>query len=72
MSMSDCGGDFTGDATRTAMQLLSAHVPQTLLQDLALPNPHSQELFQTETGDLGWLSALVGELQSAPDHAETA
>lgn len=47
------------DGTSLAMRLLSAHVPLTLLLDLAVPEPHSSELYRTEIGDHSWLSHLL-------------
>jgi hypothetical protein len=44
------------DEVDTILALLGAHVPLTLLLDLATP-VHSVEMYQAETGDAGWLVA---------------
>lgn len=59
------------DGTSMAMRLLSAHVPLTLLLDLALPEPRSSELYRTETGDHSWLSDLL-RAPGQGGHATTA
>lgn len=65
-------GETSDDPAGAAMQLLSAHVPLSLLLDLSGPSPHSRELFATEAADLGWLPSLCAERRAAPGQAETA
>ena len=43
------------DAQHSAEALLQAHVPLTLLIDLASADPHSEELFAEEGGCLDWI-----------------
>lgn len=45
------------DAPHTAEALLQAHVPLTLLIDLASADPHSDELFAEEGGCFDWIPA---------------
>jgi len=46
------------DAVDTAMELLAAGIPLTLLLDLATP-VHSAELYSSEAGSADWLYAGV-------------
>lgn len=45
------------DAHNSAEALLQAHVPLTLLIDLASADPHSEELFAEEGGCFDWIPA---------------
>lgn len=50
------------DADRQGMELLAAHVPLTLLLDLAVPRPESREILLDErpsADELAWLTAAV-------------
>jgi hypothetical protein len=48
----------THDEMTTALELLSAGVPLTLLLDLATP-VHSREIYSFEAGEADWLFAGV-------------
>jgi hypothetical protein len=46
--------------TSTAMDLLEAHIPLTLLLDLAgMPLVSSQEILAAEGGDADWLARVI-------------